>query len=238
MQCKSQQPQHLGLWTDPLCFGFYQPKCLWNMHCFRHTFSEKCTQCCVSLLSAIFFFCWTQSHFPPFCSPVQCHRAFRTWLSLLTCNRMKGQEAATAALRTKEISRERKRKMEERMERWRKREGVEGCFLCHCSPILSPENVTLPLGGSAPSRDSSVWPHLPRCSVARSTALCLPTNTPHADCFPWTWSSSHKIEFILERYHALNHIHTFLRTAARNPRCPSYLSQSCIVHLKQQVFKM
>lgn len=48
------------------------------------------------------------------------------------------------------------------------REGGGGCFLCHCGPILSPENVTLPLGGSAPRRDSSVWPHLPRCSVARS----------------------------------------------------------------------
>lgn len=62
------------------------------------------------------------------------------------------------------------------MERERKGEGPQncsvlggwGCFLCRCSPILSPENVTLPLGGSAPRRDSSVWPHLPRCSVARS----------------------------------------------------------------------
>lgn len=78
---------------------------------------------------------------------------------------MKRQKAA--ALRTREISRGREGGREGVQNRGKdgeteeRRGGTElqcvgRCFLCHCSPILSPENVTLPLGGSAPRRDSSV----------------------------------------------------------------------------------
>lgn len=63
-------------------------------------------------------------------------------------------------------------------------------FLCDCRPILSPENVTLPLGGSAPRRDSSVRPHLQRCSVAgsrgaREASRCTLSAHQHlAHCSP------------------------------------------------------
>lgn len=89
------------------------------------------------------------------------------------------------------------------------------CFLCHCSPILSPENVTLPLGGSAPRRDSSVWLHLPRCSMATSrraweASHCTLSAHPRTHCFTQNlqraWSFSHTLVFWKEIMHLKSYI--------------------------------
>ncbi len=180
---------------------------------------------------------------------------------------MKRQTAATAALRTREISRERKgvwntgdREMEEER---RHRTAVcvcvresmcvfaEGgggwrgwCFLCHRSPILSPENVTLPLGGSAPRRDSSVWPHLPRCSVARARGAWEASHctlSDHQHPSHWlshknlqrTWSFSHKSAYF---WKAVMHLYSYF-----NPEQPRlmYVEKSVMQFASKmtQVFK-
>lgn len=188
-----------------------------NRYTFPYEIFRKCTWCFVSFLSVIIFLCWTQPHFRPFRSPVQCHQAFGTLSSLLTCNRMKRQKAVTAALRTREISRERegwKERGKERDHRTAACRGVGDVFYVTAVPYC-PQKMSLcpweaALRGETHLSDriyrDVLWPD-PEEPGRRPTALCLPTNTPHTDCFPqnlqWTWSFSHTIVFLLESYNAL-----------------------------------
>lgn len=167
---------------------------LWRRAAFHRMYAVLC----VFPVCNHFPFCWTYSHFHPFRSPVLRHQAFGTLSNLLTCNRMKRQKAA--ALRTREISRGREGgrecKIEGRMERRRRGEGARSCsvsggvFYVTAVPYC-PQKMSLcpweaALRGETHLSDriyrDVLWPD-PEEAGRRPTALCLPTNTPSADCF-------------------------------------------------------